>query len=96
MSEQAQGAGAPISIDIAGAVAALEGNPDLVNHLQELAFGPLAAQQIAVRDEIIEELIEALYRLSNECKLAGLASQTGFDCWIAFADKTLAKARGEA
>ena len=88
MSEQAQGAGAPISIDIAGAVAALEGNPDLVNHLQELAFGPLAAQQIAVRDEIIEELIEA----SDDA--VGTLKGNGFS--VTDLEAVLAKARGAA
>jgi len=88
MSEQAQGAGAPISIDIAGAVAALEGNPDLVNHLQELAFGPLAAQQIAVRDEIIEELIEALD------DAVGTLKGNGFS--VTDLEAVLAKARGAA
>lgn len=93
MSEQAQGAGAPISIDIAGAVAALEGNPELVNHLQELAFGPLAVQQIAVRDEIIEELIEALEAMRSEFRIADLPY--GSRAYL-MSGQALAKARGEA
>ncbi|MEN5106672.1 hypothetical protein [Brucella anthropi] len=42
------------------------------------------------------ELYECLYRLSTECRLAGLEEQAGFDCWLKMADEILAKARGEA
>lgn len=42
----------------------------------------------------LPELIEALNRLSTECKLEGLKQKAGFDCWISLADKALAKARG--
>ncbi|MDH0368005.1 hypothetical protein [Brucella anthropi] len=42
------------------------------------------------------DLYEALFRLSVDCKLAGLEEQAGFDCWLKMADEVLAKARGEA
>ncbi|MGP3710713.1 hypothetical protein ACS5UA_07580 [Brucella sp. RRSP16] len=96
MSHDRQGAGAPIVVDVALAMKQLEENPDLAAKMNELAFGPFAAGQLAARDELIEGLVEALHRLSTECRLAGLEGQAGFDCWLAYADKTLAKARGEA
>lgn len=44
--------------------------------------------------EIIDSLYEALFRLSVDCKLAGLEDQAGFDCWLKMADEALAKVDG--
>lgn len=41
------------------------------------------------------EVFEALYRLVTDCKIAGLQEQAGFDCWIAMADRAIAKVLGE-
>jgi hypothetical protein len=38
------------------------------------------------------ELYEALYRLSRECQIEGLAHKAGFDCWLIMAREALAKA----
>lgn len=44
--------------------------------------------------EIIDRLYEALFRLSVDCKLAGLEDQAGFDSWLKMADEALAKVDG--
>jgi hypothetical protein len=40
------------------------------------------------------DLLEALTRLTIDCKIAGLHEQAGFDCWISMADQAIAKAYG--
>ena len=46
--------------------------------------------------EIIDSLYEALFRLSVDCKLAGLEDKPGFDCWLKMSDEALAKVDGRA
>jgi hypothetical protein len=38
-----------------------------------------------------ENIRDLLFRLKTECEIAGLAEKPGFDCWIAHANKALAK-----
>lgn len=38
------------------------------------------------------ELFEALYRLTTECELDGMASKAGYDCWLSVANAALKKA----
>lgn len=40
------------------------------------------------------ELLEALTRLTIDCKIAGIHEQAGFDCWISMAEQAIAKAEG--
>jgi len=58
--------------------------------------------QIAGPDRILNarliaaapELLEALKRLTIDCKIARLDKQAGFDCWISMADEAISKAEG--
>lgn len=88
MSEQAQGAGAPIVVDVALAMKQLEENLDLAAKLNELAFGPFAARQLAARDDLIEELVEALDDAVGSLKGNGFS--------VTHLEAVLAKARGVA
>lgn len=93
MSHDRRGAGAPIVVDVALAMKQLEENPDLAAKMNELAFGPFAARQLAARDELIEELVEALEAMRAEFRAADLPY--GSKAYLQ-AGEALAKARGEA
>ncbi len=82
----------------------LEENPEMAAKMNELAFGPFAARQLAARDELIEDLVEALQMFSDNAKEAGDLFEDGCNSeaweWLHTASikakATLAKARGEA
>ena len=93
MSHDRQGAGAPIVVDVALAMKQLEENPDLAAKMNELAFGPFAVRQLAARDELIEELVEALEAMRAEFRAADLPY--GSKAYLQVGE-VLAKARGEA
>lgn len=89
-----RGAVAPIVVDVAKAMQQLEENPELVAKMHELAFGPLAAQQLKIRDEIIDELVNELETARSI--LVDLEDwQPHFEN-IKSIDAALTKARGEA
>lgn len=88
MSDQTQGARAPIVVDVALAMKQLEENPELAAKMNELAFGPFAARQLAARDDLIEELIEALDDAVGSLKGNGFS--------VTDLEAVLAKARGAA
>ncbi|PWL18804.1 hypothetical protein DKP76_07000 [Falsochrobactrum shanghaiense] len=104
MSNDRQGAGAPAfqntpwhvtqagvdAVD-AAVIADCKGN-EVMGTSEWCRCRPDYAQLFAAAPD----LYEALYRLSVDCRLAGLEEQAGFDCWLSMADKALAKARGEA
>nr|WP_312351745.1 hypothetical protein [Brucella intermedia] len=92
MSHDRQGAGAPIVVDVALAMKQLEENPDLAAKMNELAFGPFAAKQLADRDDLIEELVEALEAMRAEFRAADLPY--GSKAYLQ-AGEVLSKARGE-
>lgn len=92
MSHDRQGAGAPIIVDVALAMKQLEENPDLAAKMNELAFGPFAARQLAALDELIEELVAALEAMRAEFRAADLPY--GSKAYQR-AGEVLAKARGE-
>ncbi|RVO41381.1 hypothetical protein CN093_08985 [Sinorhizobium meliloti] len=50
----------PIVVDIGKAIEQLQSNPELAKTMNELAFGPFAAAQLAAREELIFQLGEAL------------------------------------
>ncbi|NNU59707.1 hypothetical protein [Ochrobactrum soli] len=93
MSHDRQGAGAPIVVDVALAMKQLEENPKMAAMMNELAFGPLAARQLAGRDELIEEMVEALEAMRAEFRAADLPY--GSKAYLQ-SGEALAKARGEA
>ncbi len=93
MSHDRQGAGAPIVVDVALAMKQLEENPEMAAKMNELAFGPFAARQLAARDELIEELVESLEAMRAEFGAADLPY--GSKAYLQ-AGEVLAKVRGEA
>lgn len=48
---------------------------------------------LAANDQLLEQMAEALDRLTKECILQGLTEKAGFDCWIAQADEALKRYR---
>lgn len=50
----------PIVVDIGAAMQLLESNPDLAQKMNELAFGKLAADQLAEQEDEIAKLRSAL------------------------------------
>ncbi|KAB2679992.1 hypothetical protein [Brucella pseudintermedia] len=93
MSHDRQGAGAPIVVDVALAMKQLQENPEMAAMMNELAFGPFAARQLAARDELIGELVAALEAMRAEFRAADLPY--GSKAYLQ-AGEALAKARGEA
>ncbi|MGN7963397.1 hypothetical protein [Brucella sp. 22210] len=93
MSHDRQGAGAPIVVDVALAMKQLEENPEMAAKMNELAFGPFAARQLAARDELIEDLVAALEAMRGEFRAADLPY--GSKAYLQ-AGEALANARGEA
>ncbi|TCR07292.1 hypothetical protein [Neorhizobium sp. JUb45] len=50
----------PIVVDIGAAMQMLEANPELARKMNELVLGPVIAEQLASREELINTLGEAL------------------------------------
>lgn len=49
-----------ITVDVGAAIAAMEANPELAAKMNELAFGKVAADQLAAREGLIRRMGEAL------------------------------------
>lgn len=93
----------PIVVDIGKAVKQLEESPELAQQLNELAFGKFAADQLAARDALIEELVEALklagdviesYHKSTGIDLGNASRMPFYKDTMGVIDAALAKSRG--
>lgn len=93
MLDKEHGTVAPIVVDIAKAMQQMQENPELVAKMHELAFGPLAAQQLKVSDEIVDELVAELETARSI--LVDLEGWKPHHENIKSIDTALAKARGE-